>query len=143
MMAISTDQMISLIWNEPSPYSSRKCETWTSAASAIVCSPGVFLMRGEAYGSRALKESGNRAQRVGGGPSLRRQRPSVLLAQRAEHRLRRQRQLGQPHADRVVDGVGDSRRQRHGRGLADALGAERRVVLERVDRLVDHRRHVA
>ena len=45
------------------------------------------------------------------------QRLAGLLAQRAEHRLGIERQVHQPHADRVVDGVGDRRRHAEGRGL--------------------------
>ena len=67
--------------------------------------------------------------------------PSGLLsvgAQRAEHGFRGQRQFGEAHADRVVDGVGDGRRDAEGGELADALGAERPVRLIGIDRLVHH-----
>jgi hypothetical protein len=38
------------------------------------------------------------------------ERVAFLLAQRAEDRLGRERQFGKPHADRVVDSVGDGGR---------------------------------
>ena len=63
----------------------------------------------------------------------------VFGAQRAEHGFRSQRQFGEPHADRVVDGIGDGRRDAEGRDLADALGAERTVRLLGLDRFVFHR----
>ena len=57
------------------------------------------------------------------------QRLALLRAQRAKHRFRRQRQFHEAHADRVVDGIGDRRRDAEGRDLAHALGAERAVRL--------------
>src|SRR5208282_574964 len=96
MKAISTDQIRSLIWNAPSPYSSKKCETWTSGW------------------------------------------PAFLLAQRPEYRLGGQRQIHQADANRVVERVGDGGRQAERCGFADALGAERRVVLIGVDGFVHH-----
>ena len=47
---------------------------------------------------------------------------------------------GEAHADRVVDGVGDRRRDAEGGGLADALAAERAAALLGVHRLVHHAR---
>src|SRR5450759_1929445 len=52
-----------------------------------------------------------------------------LSAQRAQHRFRSQRQFSEPHADGVVDGIGDGGRHAEGCELADALGAERAVAL--------------
>src|SRR5436309_3965396 len=46
-------------------------------------------------------------------------RALILLLQRAEHTLGRDRKLGHPNADRVVDGGGDRRRLRVVRHLAD------------------------
>src|SRR5207247_2601933 len=67
----------------------------------------------------------------------------VLGPQRAEHRLRVERQLGEAHAAGILDGVGDGRRHAEGRGLADAFGAEWTVRLVGADRLVLHdRRYV-
>ena len=66
-------------------------------------------------------------------PSRRVERPALRLADRAQHHLRRQRQLGEPHADRVVDGVRDRRGDAERRRLAEALGAERAAALLGVD----------
>src|SRR5215469_14014840 len=57
------------------------------------------------------------------------ERLARLLAERPEHRLRGERQLGEPHADRVVDGIGNRRRQRQRSRLPRPLGAERPVRL--------------
>src|ERR1700733_11176022 len=62
MNAIRTDQNSSLKWNEQTPYSSRKRETWTSGSPAIASPPQDFFVAG-AYGSRRPMESGIRAQR--------------------------------------------------------------------------------
>src|SRR6516164_1312287 len=68
MSAIRIDQKISLIWNAPTPCSSKKCETCTSAWPAIVSPPSgrcLFRRRARAphanydanYGTRRLKKS--------------------------------------------------------------------------------------
>ena len=49
-------------------------------------------------------------------------------AQRAEHGFGLERQLGEAHADRILDRVGDRRRHAEGRDLPDPLGAERAVL---------------
>src|SRR5580704_14307819 len=56
-MASSTDQMMSLIWNAPSPCWSRKCETWTSAASAIVSPRQDYFCGGEGMSAAAPREA--------------------------------------------------------------------------------------
>src|SRR5215470_9162247 len=67
----------------------------------------------------------------------------LLGADRAVDGFRVERQLGDAHPAGVVDRVGDRRPAAERRGLADALGAERAIGLDRVDRLVlHHRRHV-
>src|SRR5712691_12365334 len=58
-----------------------------------------------------------------------------LGAQRPEHGLGSERQLGDAHAAGVLDRVGDRGRHAEGRGLAHALGAERAVRLVGGDRL--------
>src|SRR5262245_54385395 len=67
------------------------------------------------------------------------QRPAGLRPQRAIHRLRTERQLGQANANRVVDRIRDRRRNTKGRNFAHAFGTERTVVLDIVDPEVFHR----
>ena len=50
--------------------------------------------------------------------------------------------LGQSHADRIVDGIGDRGRNAEGSELADAFGAERAVALTPSTVSFIHRRHV-
>src|SRR5712692_2054256 len=60
----------------------------------------------------------------------------LCALQRGLNLLASERRLGDPDANRVVDGVGDDRRrQRHGR-LADAVRAEHPVLLGLLDQ--DH-----
>src|SRR5262249_28118256 len=51
--------------------------------------------------------------------------PRLFFRDRQRDSLRRHRKLGQPHAGRVLDGVGNRRGRRHDRRLADAARAER------------------
>src|SRR5262245_32939599 len=52
------------------------------------------------------------------------QRRALRRAQRAIDRLGGKRKRGEPHADRILDRVGDRGRHREGATLAYALGAE-------------------
>src|SRR6266508_5515383 len=61
---------------------------------------------------------------------------AVLLLQRREELLAGEGHLGDPDTDRVVDRVRDGRRRRSHRGLAEAVRAERAVLLGLLD---DHR----
>src|SRR5271168_2529072 len=125
MKAISTDQIRSLIWNAPSPYSSKKCETWTSGWPAIV-SPLETICSWREIMSASLQCHHPRMRMIQYSPDRWRlldgplsramtslipvERPAFLLAQRPEYRLGGQRQIHQADANRVVERVGDGGR---------------------------------
>src|ERR1700722_5020572 len=56
-------------------------------------------------------------------------RISGLEANASQHALRSQRQGGQANADRIVNRVGDRRRNAESRAFSDAFGAERSAAL--------------
>src|SRR5262245_30289421 len=66
------------------------------------------------------------------------QRRALRLAQRAIDRLGRQRQRGEPHADSVLDRIGDRGRDCKRAAFANALAAEGTGPLLGLDRLVLH-----
>ena len=69
----------------------------------------------------------------GGGHGCRRHAAALPLSAAIEA-VGPDRQFGQPDAGRVADGVGDRRRRRHGRDLADADAAAEHVIETRLRR---------
>ena len=61
--------------------------------------------------------------------------PLALSSSASTHLVRRDRDLVDPHADGVVDGVGDRRHDRQQRPLPDLLGAERAVRVGVLDQI--------
>ena len=92
----------------------------------------------EARQSEALGCRRGRVQVIAreGGCGLQvRERAALGGAQRPQHGFGRERELGQPHADRILDGVGDGRRNAERAGFAEPLGAERPALLRGRDEL--------
>src|SRR4051812_40183826 len=68
---------------------------------------------------------------------------SLHFSQGAQHLFRGQRKRGKPHADGIVNRIGNSGRNSERSALANALGAERTAALLRHhDMVLDVRRNV-